>query len=569
MASLVGTVPWVAVGSLAAGGATLGLVAYLYRHRGKPGANWFMLALAAQALFCCAYGVGLLVPGRTPRLVLEMVAWVGLCWTGYLFLAFALAYTGRTELLESWPFRALAAVPTLTMVLVLAQPTASFVWRDFTVTTVLDVSVAQYAIQPWGYVAVITGMAYAGLGVFLLLETILRYGPLYRREAVAVALSTAPPTVGLVAWLFDVGFAPQLNFAAVLFLPHAALDAYAFVGTNMFESNPATRRAAEREIIEDIPNPMVVLDPLDRIVAANGAARDLFAVSDSDALERSITGALDVDVAFETDGERQYVTVPTDGRDRVFGVLVSSLTDPNGTQVGKTVVFQDVTEEREREQRLEVLNRVMRHNLRNEMNVVGGLASHVEAESDRGDVERWAERIADSSERLTDIGETVRTFERLRDTEPTFESVDVGALVVSLAEEFEADGDVTVETTVADGAAVYADPVFLRLALQSLLETAREHADSGTLAVSVAVGDDGETEIRVTGDETGIPDRELRPVLAGAESALDHGSGVGLWVVRWSLQAIGGELAVDDDGDGTGVAIRFGDRAETAEATAD
>lgn len=563
--SAVTTFPWIALAAIGSGIGTVGLIHYLRRHWDRPGAKWFVAALSMQVLWCFAYGTGLLVRDSYGlRLGLEIASWVGLCWIGPPFLAFALDYTGRTNLIRGKRLSVLFAVPVLSTPLVLTNPFHGLVWRNFSIEPALGVAAASYDIQVLGYVGPTVGMVCAGLGVVLLVDAVVGYGPLYRREALAVAFSTVPPSVGLVAWLFRLGPAPAVNFAAVLFVPHVVLDAYAFVGTNMFESNPTTQRVAERTAIDDIPSPILVLDPGDRIVRYNRAATTLFSNGEADPLGTVATDAMDVDDLPTADTDRRYVNLRIDGRIREYRVVRTPLTDPTGAVVGATLVFQDVTSEREREQRLEVLNRVMRHNLRNEMTVVGGFAERIRGLTDDGAVDGAAERIADSSQSLIDIGEKARDFDRLRKDDPSFEPVAVGDLVEEVVAEFDVGHpDVPVETDVTASGAVETDPDFLRIVLSNLLSNAFEHADESDprVRVTVEASDGGGVTVVVRDNGPGIAKEEYAPIRRGDEDALDHGSGIGLYVVDWSVAAIGGEVAFDSGDDGTTVTVHLPRRA--------
>jgi sensor histidine kinase regulating citrate/malate metabolism len=53
----------------------------------------------------------------------------------------------------------------------------------------------------------------------------------------------------------------------------------------------------------------------------------------------------------------------------------------------------------------------------------------------------------------------------------------------------------------------------------------------------------GAAEIRVHDDGPGMPETDWT-VLQEGETPLEHGSGVGLWVIYWSMAAVGGEVAV-------------------------
>jgi len=135
------------------------------------------------------------------------------------------------------------------------EPWHGLVWSGFEVISVAGVSTASYALQPWALAIAAVGAVFPLVASVLLFDTVVSYGPLYRRGGGRRRLSTLPPTAALYAWLFGLGSAPTVNFATVLFLPHVLFDAYAFVGSDMFEFHPATRRTGERAALDDLGNP--------------------------------------------------------------------------------------------------------------------------------------------------------------------------------------------------------------------------------------------------------------------------------------------------------------------------
>jgi len=200
-------------------------------------------------------------------------------------------------------------------------------------------------------------------------------------------------------------------------LIHVSLDAYAFVGTHMFETNPATQRMAEQTGLDSLSDPVFILDTEQQIVRVNDRAEALFSSTLSNTLPISLNTVLGVELeTLREDGEIRLEME----RDRTFAVSYTGLSDPSGTSVGSMLLLYDVTEDRQREQRLAVLNRVLRHNLRNETTVIGGYADLLE--NALSDPERAAQagKIEDASDRLLAIAEKVRTFEEIqkRDRQP-------------------------------------------------------------------------------------------------------------------------------------------------------
>jgi len=579
-------VAWPALASVLAAAGSVGLVAYLWRHRGKPGANWFLASLASQALLSLTYGVALLVSNPEVRRALEVLVWTTIAGTGVYFVAFATAYTGRARLSGGRQV-VVAALPLVVAAVVATNPYHHLAWRGFEVDPVAGMATVSYAIQPVALVLLTAGIAAIGVGSLLLFDTVVSYGPLYRGEAVAVGLSTVPPLAGLLAWAYGVGPVPELNLTTTLFLPHIVLDAYAFVGSDMFEFHPATRRAGERAAIDDIGTPVVIVDERGRVVTVNAAAESVFGVGKTAALTRplsALVGNDDLDpaavsadggpvadgaggdTASETadgsddsdplpGGERETVTVRREGGQSVYAVTATQLRDGAGTHVGYTVVFQDVTAERRREQRLNVLNRVLRHNLRNDMTVVTG---YTEAAAQRVDDEAVVGMLDDAvaaAEGLVSMGEKAREVERVLDRDPDPEPVSLAdRLEGVVAERGAADPSATV--TVTGDATVRTDPTVLSTVVGELLENALVHAGPAP-SVELAAEHRGDAVVvTVTDDGPGIPEGERAVIDAGVESALEHGSGLGLWLANWGVTSLGGRLRLESN-EGTTVTVEL------------
>jgi signal transduction histidine kinase len=542
-------------GTFAAALGSVALLWYLDRHRGRAGATWFLAALGVQAVAAAAYGVGLLTFDPALRAAAEAVVWVAIAWIGPLFLVFVLTYTGRRERGNARVVGALFAVPAVTTVLAVTAPFHGLIWREFRVVETFGLATVLYEVGPWASLALAVTLLTAGVGVLRLVEAVVDYGPLYRREAAAVALSTVPPTVGVGLWLSGVGPWPALNLTPLFLLPHVALDAYAFVGTHMFETNPATRRAAERTALDGLDEPLLVLDAGDRVVDLNDAAGRVFDRGPDADLPVPLATLVGTDLADLRD--RRELAV--DGA--VFAVSHTSLTDPRGDAVGATLVLYDVTERRRREQQLTVINRLLRHNLRNELTVVRGYADGIAADAADDRHRSQAAAIADAADDLLSTAAKVRAFASTRDRTADRRAVDLDALLGAVERDVrEAHPDATVAVDRTASPTVRTDPELLSRVVENLVENAVAHAtnDAPTVRVRVAHPPDApdETVVEVRDDNDRIPDVEVDPLRAGDETALTHGSGVGLWLVNWSVEALDGSLSFDYD-DGNVVRVRL------------
>ena len=546
-----------AIGSLASGIVSLGLIAYLWPYRGKPGGRFFVATIAAEALWALAYGAALLVFDPALRRLFEVPIWLGVNFIGVFFLAFALEYTGRGELVRSTWLGAIVVLQAVHTAIVATNGLHHIAWSDYAVEPAFGAATVTYTHQPWLFVNCVGMVLLVAAGVFLLLDTFFSYGTLYRKQAVAVALSPVLPGLAFLLWLFEVGEAYPLNLTTLTFPVHLAFDAYAFLGRDMFEVTPAARRVGERAAIDDLGSAVVILNADRRIVDGNAEACRVFSVNADEMLGRPIDVYLG-DVDLDAGGETVSLVAGTERRE--YAITPSAFEDSSGSIAGYTVVLQDVTVERRRQQRLSVLNRVLRHNLRNDLNVVRG---HVEMASDEveGSVAESLERARRKTDEVIELGEKARTIERALDTgDDDAGGVKLRPTVERIVADLGSDGEqpaITIDVP-ADleirGSARLVEGVF-----RSLVENAVHHNEEGRPSVVVEVLDvdrgSAVARIAVRDDGPGIPNQELAAIEHGDESALEHGSGLGLWLVSWGVSSLGGDVEFRTGESGTTVVL--------------
>jgi PAS domain S-box-containing protein len=210
-------------------------------------------------------------------------------------------------------------------------------------------------------------------------------------------------------------------------------------------------------------------------------------------------------------------------------------------------IYTDMTTQRERERRLQVLQTVLRHNIRTEMTLVSGYADELAAESDQPVL---AANIREAVQEVLDLGDAAREFERVLSETTEFQRIDVAAVVRDAVDELAGDYpdrpvDVDVTSTI-----VIADHR-LQTVIEQLVENAFEHGD-GT--VSITISSSTETiEVHIRDDGDGVPAFERELVTGDRDiTQLEHGSGLGLWVATWLLDRFHGNLRFEATGDAGG-----------------
>jgi signal transduction histidine kinase len=100
----------------------------------------------------------------------------------------------------------------------------------------------------------------------------------------------------------------------------------------------------------------------------------------------------------------------------------------------------------------------------------------------------------------------------------------------------------------------------VRVAVEELVDNAVEHSSDGAPTVTVRARErgDGSLEIAVADRGDGIPEMEREVIVEGEERPLKHGSGLGLWLVKWLVTAMGGTVEITaNEPSGTVVSLVF------------
>ena len=539
---------WPVAGSFLAALGSAFLAAKLAGYRGKPGAGWFALTLDAQAVFCVVSGAALLVFEPTARLILEVTTWTALAVQVVAFLAFALSYSGRSHLVETAAFRTLYAFPAVVGGTMLIRPT--LIWPEFGVESVMGLATVEYVFTPLGVTLVVVGLFLTALAAALLVDTAVSYS-LYRAESLAIALSAIPPGLAEVVWLLGGGPFPQVNLVPVAFIPHLLADGYAVYATDIFEYNPTTRRIVDDTAIESLDSPVIVVNRDRRIIELNAAAADVFATAEPAALKTPLDDLVGEPIDLDASG--RTTTVRVDGELRHFAITPSEHADPAGVSVGYSVVFQDITVQRQREQRLDVLNRVLRHNIRNDLNVVRGnleLAREAGPASTDGGREGRLATAERHAGKLLRLAEDARTIDALIDRGVVDRRpLPLRRLLADAVDDATADWGAAVGINVPATAVVETDPDLFVTVVTRLLSAIDDHVDGGvTIGLDGTDGDVHDLAVRAGGS---FPAHEIIAVEAGSETPLNHTATLDLWMVRWGAEAIGCELAFDRDATAT------------------
>lgn len=361
----------------------------------------------------------------------------------------------------------------------------------------------------------------------------------------------------------------------VTFLAIAATTALAVGRYDVAGVRPGTGTLGERAAVADLDEAVFVLDRAGTVARANAAAESLF---DPDPGGTPFEAVVGVDLASVRSSDT--VACWTDRGRRQFDPRVVELDNDAGETLGYTVTLIDVTDREIRRQRIQVLNRILRHNIRNDLDVIDAHAEHLADGTADGDgnengngnesgVETadaaddshvaTIRAVTDDLERLSTDARRIESLMRRSPDDRT--DVALAPLVEAVVADVRTahpDVDASVAVSVPD-VTVRTDPHLCRYALGNVVENALEHTDSRTPRVEVTGRETGDgVRVVVADDGPGIPEAEVAVIEASGEDPHAHASRLGLWGTNWAVQSLGGRLSFgESDLGGAAVAIHL------------
>lgn len=199
---------------------------------------------------------------------------------------------------------------------------------------------------------------------------------------------------------------------------------------------------------------------------------------------------------------------------------------------------------RKREQRLSVLNRALRHNIRNDLNVIAGNLQLLEESADLSEAERELLSTAmEYADGVIGMAEKARHIERTLSNSQA-EPTDLRSVLEAVIDAIETEYPTAELSVTGEGwPTVWAD-TNLDLALRELATNAVVHQESDhprvRFEVSTTTGGPVRIEVRNPGEP--VPELDRHALQEGRETPLEHGSGFGLWLVKWVVEEANGRL---------------------------
>jgi PAS domain S-box-containing protein len=353
----------------------------------------------------------------------------------------------------------------------------------------------------------------------------------------------------------------------------------------LFRQELETRRQTEKRlatVLDRIPHPVYYRDA-DGVYLGCNTAFETFCGEPREEIIGSrteeLSGERHAELCEQHDdkvlktGEKQLLetTVTLQGKERHIRANKAPLTEDRTGIEGIVASIEDITEQRRQQQQLEtqknnleILNSVTRHDIRNDLQVVLGMAEVLRDHVDDEGME-YLDTMVTKGRHAVDITRQARDL-----TETMLES-DFGTDRIPLKSTLDTQIDeirstynqaiITVEGDIPN-TAVVADGM-LSSVFRNILANGIQHNDSSVPRIRVWVQTtDHQATVHIADNGPGVPDERKDEIFGRGEKGLESsGTGLGLYLVDTLVDRYGGDVYATDSDEGAEFVIRL-QRAE-------
>jgi len=341
---------------------TSGVLMYSWRHRHIPGGLAYTWFVGGQTLSIAGFMLELISRDIHIKIFWDQVQWLTEAIVIVAFPVFAIQFTEYKLKNPGLASLIFFGIPIAFMALVVTDSSHHLIYPDPHLGTSSPFPELEYTFTTpvYLYALYVCTVNLAGIG--LLLSRLYRPQKLFRSQILAIAIGFFILVAVSILSLFDINITPQRDATPLTFAIGNLIVAWGLFRYHLFEVAPVARDT----VVENMGDPVVVLDASNRVIDLNPATAKLLGIHPSQALGRpasevfaewkSLMGMFSGTLEIRTD-----VSKMIDGRTRHYELHISPLRDRRERTLGRVFVLNDVTERVELQSKMQSLNEGLEH----------------------------------------------------------------------------------------------------------------------------------------------------------------------------------------------------------------
>jgi len=309
------------------------LAAMVWKRRRLPVARTFYWVLSCIFIWVFSRLAVIVLESYEAKLLVSKFQYIGIAFLSPAWLAFSLSAVKHTRYLTRTNILLASAIPAVTVLLAMTNEYHYLLWKS------ISFEGARVIAEHGGWFAVHIAYSYALIAVATLLAAVEYFRhPRYKTELIAILV--APLTVlfanfnNLIGWL---GFG-GIDTVSIAFSVSSLLFFWVVLKDNYLQLVPVARAA----LVENMQDPIVVLDDECHVIDANPSAMKLFGAGKGNLIGERFDAIVTDERSFRNLLEQESTELEIGGRE--FQALNTRISISEGNVTGAVIVMRDITE---------------------------------------------------------------------------------------------------------------------------------------------------------------------------------------------------------------------------------
>ncbi|WMW25762.1 histidine kinase N-terminal 7TM domain-containing protein [Methanolobus sediminis] len=568
------------------------LLFHVRKHKEATGTTCFSLMVLATIIYSVFYALEISANSFDTALFFYKLEYLGIPFVPAFLLAFSIKYTGKKHWLSAPIIVSTFSIPLITMILVFTTDQHALYNKNLMMSTNTIFPALTFEPGIWYAVQQFYNVLCIMFSILLMLKMWLEIIPALRKQVTVVMVGVMIPFMVLllyIAGIFPHGLDPiPYSLAVCGLIIYVGLTRY-----KLLDIAPMARS----ELFDKIPDGVIVLDQMQRIVDCNGSASEFLGVSSNNA-GKYIADFMEcwpeLEFTRKSASEKSSIEVMRDNNGKEIWLKIDFLPMLSEENViaGQMIILRDITENKKAEEILlqtnreleeattraqfltsqaETANRAkseflanMSHEIRTPLNGIIGF-SDILMQTDLSDTQKhYMQTVYTSANSLLDIINDVLDFSKIEagklelNPERT-EIAELLGLITDIVKYRVQEKGLDLKLTVPEDLPhhVIVDHLRLRQILVNLLINAIKFTEYGEIELKVetkpVIDNENEKEfifsVRDTGIGIGEENRErIFDSFSQADGSITRkygGTGLGLTISNSLLEIMGSKLELE------------------------
>jgi PAS domain S-box-containing protein len=327
------------------------LAVYAWRRRDlAPAAPSFALFMLLAAWWALATAIGRATAWPPAQLYWLRITYLAIVFVPVAWLRFAVQYTGNERWLTSRREALIVLLPVVTVVMLWSNEQHYLMFTEIEQATSNGFTFLRAHRGPWFWVHTAYSYLLLLAGTVLIFQALARSPRSYRGQAGGLLWGVLAPWLINGLSLAGIVQMPDIDLTPFTFTFSGAAFAWALFRYKLLVVVPIAHEA----VINNLDQPVVVLDVHNRVVSINPSALKLLRLQDG-----QVSGQ-PADQVFaswpelmrhlsQNGDQRGEVVLPLDEDQRPYHLRVTSVQNRDGSPIGRLVHLQDIAEHKQTE----------------------------------------------------------------------------------------------------------------------------------------------------------------------------------------------------------------------------